>query len=83
MSGPEAIAAFMFFGGAFWVIRPLAAALAKRLAGEHRRPGMEPAERDEILGEVQQMRQELSELAERVDFTERLLAKQSEIKGRP
>jgi len=82
MNGPEAVAAFMFFGGTFWVLRPVAAAVAKRIAGEHRRPAMEPAERDEILGEVQQMRQELSELAERVDFTERLLAKQSEIKGR-
>ena len=80
MSGPEAVAAFMFFGGTFWVLRPVAAAVAKRIAGEHRRPSMEPAERDEILNELQQVRQELTEMAERMDFAERLLAKQSEVK---
>ena len=80
MSGPEAVAAFMFFGGTFWVLRPVAAAVAKRIAGEHRRPSMEPAERDEILNELQQVRQEVTELAERMAFAERLLAKQSEVK---
>ncbi len=80
MSGPEAVAAFVFFGGTFWVLRPVAAAIAKRIAGEHRRPSMEPAERDEILNELQSVRQELTELAERMDFAERLLAKQSEVK---
>ena len=80
MSGPEAVAAFMFFGGAFWVLRPIGAAVAKRIAGEHRKPGMEPAERDEILSELQQVREEVAELAERMDFAERLLSKQSEDK---
>jgi len=80
MTGPEAVAAFLFFGGTFWVLRPVAAAVAKRIAGEHRRPSMEPAERDEILNELQSVRQELTELAERMDFAERLLAKQSEVK---
>ena len=80
MNGPEAIAAFMFFGGMFYVLRPVAAAIAKRIAGEHRRPGMEPAERDEILNELHQVRQEVAELAERLDFAERLLSKQSEVK---
>ena len=64
MNGPEAVAAFMFFGGTFWVLRPVAAAVAKRIAGEHRRPGLEKEER-----------QEVAELAERMDFAERLLAK--------
>ena len=78
MSPSEAAAVFLIFGGGFWVIRPVAAAIAKRIAGEHRRPGIEPAERDEILQELQQVREELTELAERMDFAERLLAKQSE-----
>jgi len=60
------------------VIRPVAAAIAKRIAGEHRRPGIETAERDELLQELQQVREELTELAERMDFAERLLAKQSD-----
>lgn len=85
MNGPEAVAAFVFFAGTFWVLRPVAAALAKRIAGEHRRPGLEPDERDEILIELQQVRQEVAELAERVDFTERLLGQQrvGEQIGRP
>jgi hypothetical protein len=56
----------------------VAAAVAKRIAGEHRRPGIDPAERDEILEELQHVREELTELAERMDFAERLLAKQGE-----
>jgi len=75
VNGPEAVAAFVFFGGTFWVLRPVAAAIAKRIAGEHRKPGMDPDEREEILAELQQVRQEVSELAERMDFAERLLAK--------
>ena len=75
MSGPEAVAAFMFFGGAFWVLRPIGAAVAKRIAGEHRKPGLDAADRDEILTEMQTIRQEVAELAERMDFAERMLAK--------
>jgi hypothetical protein len=75
VSGPEAVAAFMFFGGAFWVLRPIGAAVAKRIAGEHRKPGLDEADRDEILSELQAVRQEVAELAERMDFAERLLAK--------
>lgn len=78
MSPGEAAAFVMIFGGGFWVIRPVAAAIAKRIAGEHRRPGIETAERDELLQELQQVREELTELAERMDFAERLLAKQSD-----
>jgi len=78
VSPPEAAALFAVVGGLVFVIRPVVAAIAKRIAGEHRRPGMEPAERDEILTELQQVREELAELAERMDFAERLLAKQGE-----
>jgi hypothetical protein len=80
MSPPEAIAALAFFGGAFWVVRPIAGALAKRIAGEHRPPAATDAgEREEILTELQQLRHEVGELAERVDFTERLLAREREV----
>ena len=82
MNGPEAVAAFMFFGGTFWVLRPVAAAVAKRIAGEHRRPGLEPAEHDEILTELEQLRREVAELAERVDFTERMLPRETDRKGK-
>lgn len=78
MSPSETAAIFFIFGGGFYVLRPLVSAVAKRIAGEHRRPGMEPAEREEILHELQQVRDELTELAERMDFAERMLAKQSD-----
>ena len=77
MNPPEVAALFAVVGAFVFVIRPVVAAIAKRIAGEHRRPGLEPTERDEILTELQQVRQELGELAERMDFAERLLAKQS------
>ncbi|HKA57273.1 MAG TPA: hypothetical protein VKD28_01555 [Gemmatimonadales bacterium] len=78
MSPSETAAFFFIFGGGFWVIRPVISAVAKRIAGEHRPPGMAPAEREEILHELQQVRDELTELAERMDFAERMLAKQNE-----
>ena len=66
---------FFVFGGGFWVLRPLVAALAKRIAGEHR-PVPNPPQRDAIATEVEQLRQEMTEMQERLDFAERLLAKQ-------
>jgi ubiquinone biosynthesis protein UbiJ len=75
MSPAEVVALLAVVGALVFVIRPVVAAIAKRIAGEHRGPAMEPAEREEILAELQQVRHEVSELAERMDFAERLLAK--------
>ena len=80
MNPGDVLALLAVVGGFVFVLRPVVSAIAKRIAGEHRRPGMEPAERDEILNELQQVRQEVAELAERMDFAERLLSKQSEVK---
>ena len=66
---------FMFLGGTFWVLRPVAAAVAKRIAGEHRRAEPDHEETEELRAELQQARQEIADLAERMDFAERLLAK--------
>lgn len=73
---PRAFLVFVVvFGGVMVVLRPLAAALAERI----RRPAVPPGEdQHELVDEVRAMRQELAELAERVDFTERLLARKSE-----
>jgi methionyl-tRNA synthetase len=77
MSGPEFALAFMVFGGGFWVLRPLAGAIAKRIGGDV--PSRRDDEKDEaILTELQQLRAEMTELAERLDFAERLLAQQRE-----
>jgi hypothetical protein len=81
VSGPEGIVAVVFFGGGFWVLRPLVAALAKRIGGgtaRAREPEELVARRDALADELHQVRQEIADLAERVDFTERLLAKQRE-----
>ncbi|HJS43537.1 MAG TPA: hypothetical protein VJ755_08685 [Gemmatimonadales bacterium] len=78
MNPAEVAVIFFIFGGGFYVLRPVVSAVAKRIAGEHRRPGIEPTERDEIVDELRQVRDELTELAERMDFAERMLAKQGE-----
>lgn len=69
----------MVFGGAFWVLRPIAAAVAKRIGGEHRPARDDGGEREQIITELQELRHEVGELAERVDFTERLLAREREV----
>ncbi|HMJ59452.1 MAG TPA: hypothetical protein VK467_09955 [Gemmatimonadales bacterium] len=58
---------------------PLVRALSERI-----RPRVDAGIKDELVGlredvltEVREMRREIGELAERVDFTERLLAKRS------
>lgn len=77
MTPEAAIVGVLFFGGLFWVLRPVANAAAKRIAGEV--PGPLDAAADEtVLEELRELRAEVTDLAERVDFHERLLAKQRE-----
>ncbi len=67
--------------GAYGVLRPLVGAIAKRIADGPKRDGLAdqvPLLRAELLDELQQVRQQVGDLAERVDFAERLLAKQRE-----
>lgn len=77
--GLKFLALFFVFGGGFWVLGPIARALAKRIAGDGSR-GADPQAldrvREELLGEMDAMRQDVAQLSERVDFTERVLAKQ-------
>jgi len=62
---------FAFFIGRAW---------AERIRGANRVTGGDEVKalREELQGELHQLRQEIGELAERVDFTERLLSKQRE-----
>ena len=79
MSDPEAVLGVIFFGGLFMVLFRIAGAVARRIAGDARRgptPDELTALRAELGDELAQVRQQVGELAERVDFTERLLAKQ-------
>lgn len=59
---------------------PVGRALADRMRGGVRGPSAEELKslRDEVRGEVDGVRHDIAELAERVDFTERLLARQQE-----
>jgi len=75
MNPGEVFALIAVVGGFVFVLRPVVSAISKRIAGEHHKPGMDTAERDEILNELRQVREEVAELAERMDFAERLLAK--------
>jgi len=68
-------------GGFFaWMISlsPLGKAFAERLRHGPVPPHQQgSAEREELAATVDALRQEVAELAERVDFTERLLARKS------
>jgi hypothetical protein len=87
--GPEVVAVFIpivAVGGFFaWMISlsPLGKALAERLRHGSVAPAVLPAERAELLTAVDELRREVAELAERVDFTERLLARGSTSQSAP
>jgi len=68
------VVTFFVFGGLFWVTRPLIQALADRVG--HRGEPETPTLAEDVLAELQAMRRAMADLAERVDFTERVLAKQ-------
>jgi hypothetical protein len=59
----------------FPFVRALAERIRPRALDSNVRDELQ-ALRDDLLAEVQQTRQEISDLSERVDFAERLLAKQ-------
>ena len=60
---------------------PLVRAFAERIRGKSVDPGMKEELqllREDLLAEIQQARREIGDLGERIDFTERLLAKKIE-----
>lgn len=73
----DILAIVLIFGGGACVaisFSPVGRAIADRIRGHTARVEMDPA----VYEELERMRGELSELQERVDFTERLLAKSRE-----
>lgn len=70
---PRFFVVFAVLGIGAILIRPLVTAIADRIRPSRHEPP--PVESAELVDEVRAMRQELAELAERVDFTERLLAR--------
>jgi hypothetical protein len=67
---------FIFGGGTAIVLSfsPVGRALAARIRGEARPPQLD----EELRAEVDLLRQDVAELQERLDFTERMLAQQSD-----
>ena len=67
---------FIFGGGTLFLlaVSPVGRALAERIRSQGAHPGPDP----ELLAEVDALRAEVSELHERVDFAERLLAQRQE-----
>ena len=60
------------------VLGPIGRAFAERLRHKGIEPGADPAEVDALRDELTGLRQQVAELAERQDFTERLLARERE-----
>ena len=81
-NGPEIPMSIFFLAmAAIFVLRgPFGRALAERLS---RRAGVDNREVRELRGEVDALRHELTEVQERLDFAERLLARQREAERLP
>jgi hypothetical protein len=80
---PQDAAAFIALvvvGGFF--SRPLISALARRLGGDAHAK-IDPQVLEELREELSQTRAELGQLSERMDFTERVLAKQKDAERLP
>lgn len=78
-NGPELPMSILFISlAAVFVLRgPFGRALAERIAGRSR-SAAEDQEIQELKGEVEDLRHQLGEVQERLDFAERLLARQDE-----
>jgi hypothetical protein len=78
----DILALLLIFGGGTLIaisFSPIGRAIAERIRG-----GAGDAAPDPVLyEELERIRAELSEMGERVDFTERLLAKQREVERLP
>ncbi len=81
---PKEAVAFLFtlaIVGSTILLFPLVRAFAERIRGKNVDGGVKEELqflREDLLAELQQTRREIGDLSERIDFTERLLAKKSE-----
>lgn len=74
------LAIILIFGGGAAIgisFSPIGKAIADRLRGRPLTADADPA----LLAEIDEMREQLSELQERVDFTERMLAKERDARA--
>ena len=79
---PEGVAflSFVTLVGSFVLLFPVVRALAERIRGRADTGVREELRglREDVAQEIQQVRQDIAELSERIDFAERLLAKKSQ-----
>ena len=77
-NGPELPLSILFMSiAAIFVLRgPLGRAIGERIAGQ--RDPVNDREVQELRGEVEELRHSLTEVQERLDFAERILARQDE-----
>ena len=78
MDPKELVAILLIFGGGGYLVLPIVRALAKRIAGEVPSRRLDDETTEAMMSELRDLRREVTSLAERVDFTERLLARQRE-----
>jgi hypothetical protein len=76
-NGPELPMSILFLSiAAIFVLRgPLGRAIGERIAGQR---DTNDRELQELKGEVEELRHSLAEVQERLDFAERMLARQDE-----
>lgn len=77
----DIIAIVMVFGTAMLGViafSPIGKAIAERLRGKSAQAQLAPEELDDVRAQLQTVQEQVNELAERQDFTERLLAKSRE-----
>jgi hypothetical protein len=71
---------FVSIAAVFIMRGPFGRAMAERISGRAR-TGTEDQDVRELKGEVEELRTQLSEVQERLDFAERILARQDERAG--
>jgi hypothetical protein len=74
----DILAIVMVFGTAMLGViafSPIGKAIAERLRGKSAQAQLAPEELDDVRAQLQTVQEQVNELAERQDFTERLLAK--------
>jgi hypothetical protein len=69
---------FVSLAAVFILRGPLGRALGERIGGGARREPADDREIHDLKGDVEELRHQLSEVQERLDFAERLLARQDE-----
>lgn len=76
---PEEVVALMAVVAAiFFGTRPLVSAIARRIARDPAPPAVPDGAMDDLRAEVEDAHRRIASLEERVDFAERMLAKQRE-----